>query len=57
METTALCSADSFNHVQELGVEDTIDYHQKDWFTQLNQKPKSLYLFISIKKNLLFFIF
>jgi NADPH-dependent curcumin reductase CurA len=40
METTALCSANSFDYVRELGVEDAIDYHQKDWFTQLNKKAK-----------------
>lgn len=40
METTALCSRDSFDYIRELGVEDTVDYHEKDWFNQLSQKPK-----------------
>jgi hypothetical protein len=40
METTALCGANSFDYVRGLGVGDTVDYHQKDWLTQLSQKPK-----------------
>ncbi len=40
MEITALCSIDSFDYIRNLGVEDTIDYHQKDWLLQLYQKPK-----------------
>ncbi len=40
METTALCSADSFDYIRELGVGDSVDYHQKDWLAQLNQRPK-----------------
>jgi hypothetical protein len=41
METTALCSANSFDYIRELGAEDAVDYHQKDWLAQLSQKPKS----------------
>jgi hypothetical protein len=40
METTALCSANSFDYIRELGAEDAVDYHQKDWLTQLSNKPK-----------------
>jgi len=40
METTALCGANSVEYMQELGVEDTVDYRQKDWLAELSQKPK-----------------
>ena len=40
MATTALCSADSFDYVRKLGVEDTVDYRQTNWLVELNQKPK-----------------
>jgi hypothetical protein len=40
MEITGLCSADSFDYIQKLGVRDAIDYHQKDWLSQLSQKAK-----------------
>jgi hypothetical protein len=40
MVTTGLCSADSFDYLREVGVEDTVDYHQKDWFSQLSRRPK-----------------
>ena len=40
METTALCSANSFDYVRGLGVQDVVDYHQKDWLAQLTQKAK-----------------
>ena len=40
MDVTGLCSSDSFDYVYQLGVEDTVDYHQQDWFIELNRKPK-----------------
>ena len=40
METTALCSSNSFYNMQKLKVGDVVDYNQKDWLSQLNQKPK-----------------
>ncbi|CAF3201264.1 unnamed protein product [Rotaria socialis] len=40
METTALCSQSSFDYVRQLGVEDAIDYRQKDWLSELSQKAK-----------------
>jgi hypothetical protein len=40
METTALCSADSFDYIRQIGAEDAVDYKQKDWFAELSRKPK-----------------
>ncbi|CAF0739249.1 unnamed protein product [Adineta steineri] len=40
METTALCSVDSFDYIRKLGIDDTVNYKQKDWLTELSQKPK-----------------
>jgi hypothetical protein len=40
MEITALCSADSIDYIRKLGAGDAVDYHQKDWLSQLSQKAK-----------------
>ena len=40
METTALCTTDSFEYMREIGATDVVDYRQTNWLNELSQKPK-----------------
>ena len=40
METTALCGADSFDYVRQIGATDAVNYKDKDWFSELSRKAK-----------------